>query len=60
MHTKDLGVLYVLMLITEENIRSVHAYVSDLKERVAKLQYQKQLLASRVSSVSQSDVSSNC
>lgn len=32
----------------EENIRSVHAYVSDLKERVAKLQYQKQLLASRV------------
>ncbi|KAH7280988.1 hypothetical protein KP509_36G024200 [Ceratopteris richardii] len=32
----------------EENIKSVHAYVTDLKERVGKLQYQKQLLASRV------------
>lgn len=32
----------------EENIRSVHAYVTDLKERIAKLQYQKQLLVDRV------------
>lgn len=39
----------------EENIRSVHAYVSDLKERVAKLQYQKQLLASRVLELERSE-----
>ncbi|KAI5055753.1 hypothetical protein GOP47_0029274 [Adiantum capillus-veneris] len=39
----------------EENIRSVHAYVSDLKERVAKLQYQKQLLASRVVELERSE-----
>nr|AMS24223.1 kinesin 7-IIb protein [Marsilea vestita] len=32
----------------EENIRNIHTYVADLKERVAKLQYQKELLASRV------------
>lgn len=28
----------------EENIQSIKAYVTELKERVAKLQYQKQLL----------------
>ncbi|CAI9113601.1 OLC1v1014234C1 [Oldenlandia corymbosa var. corymbosa] len=28
----------------EENVRSIKAYVTELKERVAKLQYQKQLL----------------
>ena len=27
----------------EENVRSIRAYVTELKERVAKLQYQKQL-----------------
>ncbi|CAN1289949.1 Kinesin-like protein KIN-7B [Linum perenne] len=32
----------------EENIRSIRAYVSELKERVAKLQYQKQLLVCQV------------
>ncbi|CAI0448131.1 unnamed protein product [Linum tenue] len=33
----------------EENIRSIRAYVTELKERVAKLQYQKQLLVCQVS-----------
>ncbi|KAJ4708834.1 Kinesin-like protein [Melia azedarach] len=32
----------------EENIRSIRAYVIELKERVAKLQYQKQLLVCQV------------
>ncbi|KAH7288052.1 hypothetical protein KP509_31G009400 [Ceratopteris richardii] len=32
----------------EENLRSVHAYVIELKEKLGKLEYQKQLLASRV------------
>lgn len=32
----------------EENIRSIRAYVMELKERVAKLQYQKQLLVCQV------------
>lgn len=32
----------------EENIRSIRAYVTELKERVAKLQYQKQLLVCQV------------
>lgn len=32
----------------EESIRSVYAYVSDMKERISKLQYQKQLLVHRV------------
>ncbi|KAH7365814.1 hypothetical protein KP509_18G047600 [Ceratopteris richardii] len=32
----------------EQNIRSIRAYVEDLKERVAKLQYQKQLLVCQV------------
>lgn len=34
---------------TDENIRSIKAYVTELKERVAKLQYQKQLLVCQVS-----------
>ncbi|GMI84335.1 ARABIDOPSIS NPK1-ACTIVATING KINESIN 2, NPK1-ACTIVATING KINESIN 2, TETRASPORE [Hibiscus trionum] len=33
---------------TEENVRSIIAYVTELKERVAKLQYQKQLLVCQV------------
>lgn len=32
----------------EENIRSIQTYVTELKERVAKLQYQKQLLVCQV------------
>lgn len=32
----------------EENVQSIKAYVTELKERVAKLQYQKQLLACQV------------
>ncbi|XP_064982622.1 kinesin-like protein KIN-7A isoform X2 [Musa acuminata AAA Group] len=32
----------------EENVRSIRAYVIELKERVAKLQYQKQLLVCQV------------
>uniref|UniRef100_A0A7N0UWQ1 Kinesin-like protein n=1 Tax=Kalanchoe fedtschenkoi TaxID=63787 RepID=A0A7N0UWQ1_KALFE len=32
----------------EENIRSIRTYVTELKERVAKLQYQKQLLVCQV------------
>jgi centromeric protein E len=32
----------------EENIKSIRAYVTELKERVAKLQYQKQLLVCQV------------
>ncbi|KAI8553262.1 hypothetical protein RHMOL_Rhmol05G0002000 [Rhododendron molle] len=32
----------------EENIRNIKAYVTELKERVAKLQYQKQLLVCQV------------
>ncbi|KAL6966551.1 hypothetical protein U1Q18_032331 [Sarracenia purpurea var. burkii] len=32
----------------EENIRSIKAYVTELKERVAKLQYQKQLRVCQV------------
>lgn len=35
----------------EENIRSIRAYVTELKERVAKLQYQKQLLVCQVKSI---------
>jgi centromeric protein E len=36
----------------EENIRSIRAYVTELKERVAKLQYQKQLLVCQVKQIS--------
>ncbi|KAL0794880.1 hypothetical protein Bca101_066257 [Brassica carinata] len=32
----------------EENVRSIRTYVTELKERVAKLQYQKQLLVHQV------------
>ncbi|KAI3732138.1 hypothetical protein L1987_63336 [Smallanthus sonchifolius] len=32
----------------EENVRSIRTYVTELKERVAKLQYQKQLLVGQV------------
>ncbi|KAJ6672639.1 KINESIN-LIKE PROTEIN KIN-7A [Salix viminalis] len=32
----------------EENVRSIRTYVTELKERVAKLQYQKQLLVCQV------------
>ncbi|KAF2287077.1 hypothetical protein GH714_038041 [Hevea brasiliensis] len=32
----------------EDNIQSIRAYVTELKERVAKLQYQKQLLVCQV------------
>ncbi|CAO2842188.1 unnamed protein product [Amaranthus hypochondriacus] len=32
----------------EENVRNIRAYVTELKERVAKLQYQKQLLVCQV------------
>ena len=38
----------LVFLFAEENIRSVYAYITDLKERIAKLQYQKQLLAFQV------------
>ncbi|KAB1996333.1 hypothetical protein ES319_D13G223700v1 [Gossypium barbadense] len=37
----------------EENIRSIRAYVTELKERVAKLQYQKQLLVCQQRSLKQ-------
>nr|DAD44172.1 TPA_asm: hypothetical protein HUJ06_002402 [Nelumbo nucifera] len=36
----------------EENIRNIRTYVTELKERVAKLQYQKQLLVCQVSNLS--------
>lgn len=36
----------------EENIRNIKAYVTELKERVAKLQYQKQLLVCQVKTTS--------
>lgn len=32
----------------EDNIKSIRSYVTELKERVAKLQYQKQLLVCQV------------
>ena len=35
----------------EDNIRSIRTYVTELKERVAKLQYQKQLLVCQVRTV---------
>ena len=35
--------------VAEESIRSVYAFVSDMKEKMSKLQYQKQLLLHRVS-----------
>ncbi|KAI4380828.1 hypothetical protein MLD38_006973 [Melastoma candidum] len=41
----------------EENIRSIKAYVTELKERVAKLQYQKQLLVCQVLELERNDLS---
>ena len=49
-----------LVIAIGENIRSVHAYVTDLKERAAKLQYQKQLLASRVKTKTNISCSAFC
>lgn len=42
----------------EENVRSIRAYVTELKERVAKLQYQKQLLVCQVDYISKSSFNS--
>lgn len=42
----------------EENIRSIRAYVTELKERVAKLQYQKQLLVCQVLELEANEASS--
>lgn len=44
----------------EENIRNIKAYVTGLKERVAKLQYQKQLLVCQVSFVTCPHSCSSC
>ncbi|KAL5698514.1 Kinesin-like protein nack2 [Ranunculus cassubicifolius] len=44
----------------EENIRSIRTYVTELKERVAKLQYQKQLLVCQVLELEENDSSSAC
>lgn len=38
----------VFKVAAEENINNIRSYVTELKERVAKLQYQKQLLACQV------------
>uniref|UniRef100_A0A5B7CB36 Kinesin-like protein n=1 Tax=Davidia involucrata TaxID=16924 RepID=A0A5B7CB36_DAVIN len=43
----------------EENIRSIKAYVTELKERVAKLQYQKQLLVCQVLELESNDTASD-
>ncbi|KAL9690134.1 hypothetical protein QQ045_010529 [Rhodiola kirilowii] len=43
----------------EENIRSIRAYVTELKERVAKLQYQKQLLVCQVLELETNDAANN-
>ncbi|KAG9147556.1 hypothetical protein Leryth_007347 [Lithospermum erythrorhizon] len=43
----------------EENIRSIKAYVTELKERVAKLQYQKQLLVCQVLEMEANDTASD-
>ncbi|XP_019196259.1 PREDICTED: kinesin-like protein NACK2 [Ipomoea nil] len=40
---------------TEDNIRNIKAYVTELKERVAKLQYQKQLLVCQVLELEEND-----
>lgn len=42
----------------EENIRSIRSYVTELKERVAKLQYQKQLLVCQVLELEANDAAS--
>ncbi|XP_031499737.1 kinesin-like protein NACK1 [Nymphaea colorata] len=43
----------------EENIRSIRAYVTELKERVAKLQYQKKLLVCQVLELEANDNTGN-
>ncbi|KAA8534736.1 hypothetical protein F0562_029822 [Nyssa sinensis] len=43
----------------EENIQSIKAYVTELKERVAKLQYQKQLLVCQVLELESNDIASD-
>ncbi|KAK3007046.1 hypothetical protein RJ639_017065 [Escallonia herrerae] len=43
----------------EENIQSIKAYVTELKERVAKLQYQKQLLVCQVLELEANEVPSD-
>ncbi|MCL7037541.1 hypothetical protein MKW94_021026 [Papaver nudicaule] len=43
----------------EENIRSIRTYVTELKERVAKLQYQKQLLVCQVLELEENDTSAS-
>ncbi|KAJ3669458.1 hypothetical protein LUZ60_011408 [Juncus effusus] len=43
----------------EENVRSIRAYVTELKERVAKLQYQKQLLVCQVLELESQEASSS-
>ncbi|KAL8136516.1 hypothetical protein V2J09_002517 [Rumex salicifolius] len=42
----------------EENIRSIRTYVTELKERVAKLQYQKQLLVGQVLQLEENEATS--
>ncbi|KAM0825213.1 hypothetical protein ACQ4PT_069701 [Festuca glaucescens] len=43
----------------EENVRSIRDYVTELKERVAKLQYQKQLLVCQVLELESNEGKSN-
>ncbi|KAL4012645.1 hypothetical protein IC575_029754 [Cucumis melo] len=43
----------------EENVRSIRAYVTELKERVAKLQYQKQLLVCQVLELEANEAAGN-
>ncbi|KAK3160932.1 hypothetical protein QOZ80_1BG0068500 [Eleusine coracana subsp. coracana] len=43
----------------EENVRNIRAYVTELKERVAKLQYQKQLLVCQVLELESNDGKTN-
>ncbi|XP_020266466.1 kinesin-like protein KIN-7A isoform X2 [Asparagus officinalis] len=43
----------------EENVRSIKAYVTELKERVAKLQYQKQLLVCQVLELEANEAAGN-
>ncbi|KAK9101606.1 hypothetical protein Scep_025036 [Stephania cephalantha] len=43
----------------EENIRSIQAYVTELKGRVAKLQYQKQLLVCQVLEMEENEASTS-
>ncbi|GKA03259.1 kinesin-like protein NACK2 [Tanacetum coccineum] len=50
-HPSSVNVRKIQMMFktaAEDNIRSIKSYVTELKERVAKLQYQKQLLVCQV------------